>query len=322
MVTYFRLLKNMENTVLEPEAEATLRTLILATMNSGEMIVKNSKVAIDICQNFRLSSSELKDWYKEQGIDKADSTIRSQQAYISSLFYSIFGDYDFLSDAFLNNDSDKLQQIRNRIYALQHSDFKLSDLGVNLSNVLEFADEDGMYDESKVDDVLSFIRSLNRKNIVANFDKCDKATLGTILNILCSPMILNKKYTFMDDNGIMQQATRVEFNKDKADLLCRMNTVPEFKPDEVIENTTYTAEKIIVKPEALPYKFLSMKEMCDIMQEYIQENCNPENMIDSGKTTAKAENLVKMFSSKEGFRKMIESINAFDLDASLDRFKV
>lgn len=319
-MNFFRMMQNIEKTNLDLEAENTFNKLILCIEGCSDIIAPNSRIAKETLFNWRMGAEDQRKWYERRGIHKSSSTIRSQINYLSGLLVACFMPTDIMYRTFLSNDIPMLTEIENRIYVLTNSEFSLSDLSVDMSALLKDTEvETDLGDEKEVNKVLALIKKLDRKKTLKLFDECDKPTLICALQTLAAPLIQTKQYKYLDVDGIEKITTHTELNSEKMELLIKMRDVEEPQAAEMKERLV---EKYIYKKEQLPYKgFMSMEEICNIIEEYCNSAC-ASDVSGSGKTLERAGKFVDLFTKKENLIQFLNTFNKFDLSAQLEQYRI
>ncbi len=317
MMTFFRMMRVLNKEPLKPTAKKTLQDLIHFTQRSAPQIAPNSKVAEDILINWEKSPKEFVEFYKQQGISKTESTLRSQINFFSNILYSIFGSHDYIYSAFVNNNEEDLKIIKNRIYAMDNGAFSLSDLSINLVSLLPFsADELDTDDMEMIDAALLLLKRINKRDLVKALDTFNsdekRITMATVLKILNTPMLMNESFEYCDGNQ-SYRGNRLVFNEEKCMLLNRMKELDEALPANASQKE---------EPLDIPYNFLSMSEICEEINHFLNQSMNEERRADIGKTSVRAGFFAKIITDRSVFREFLEkNFNPYDLYTEIVEYR-
>lgn len=198
-----------------PETKAVLVRLIQSVV-SGRYFPQ-SEASRYVCKNFRLGASELTKHYNAtHDVSKEVSTFRCQISLASEKLYHLFG--HGIYQAFMSQDSAKLQRIDNIITLLEMEDYQFADVFFEeVSGACDGYSGVG-FALSECTSELDFLKNIVRFRLLSEMNDLNLAKLRYLKYILDEPIVNYKN---------------LQLNKKKASILVALGV-----PALVLENTT------------------------------------------------------------------------------------
>ena len=259
--TFFRILSNLERDFsidfekkYLPEKRETLKRLI-KFVESG--FISESSVDKFICANFRISADEMTEKWNSirDNKKKVASTFRGQVSVLSSKLFNFFKvDENSLGKIFyLEEISDEYTLIEKFLNVYLLDTYTTAErFSYSLIDFLNDYTYEKEYDIADCTNEIALMRLLDKYNLQALFESCDKDKLAYVFARLRAPLLMQTDPIVMmynqGGNGkVPRNKYSIEMNTDKVEFY---NKYLQVKPKKVkiselgnIKNTIEETEK-------------------------------------------------------------------------------